>query len=133
MFLNVDQAVGAGAPRFPLNEDTQLVQMLLKILDFYKPVGTAFSGINDEETIQAITDFQLAEIGIVPKPDGRVSVAHGLSFGAGTAFTIVRLNAVASRRVVDSWPRLDRVPGIPAPPLLFNAMTRLFGVQRLVG
>jgi peptidoglycan hydrolase-like protein with peptidoglycan-binding domain len=130
IFFNVDQPVGngPGVPRFgTLSADVQLVQVLLKVLGFYKPRFVGFSGVNDPETIEAITQFQLNHTSV--KPDGRISVAQGTTFAPNATYAIVTLNRVARDETQSSWPRIHRIPAMPVPPLLFRRVEELLGAS----
>ena len=124
MFYNIDQIVGAGGPR-GLNADTQLVQWMLSQLGFLD--GTRFSGENDAETIDAITQFQLAN-GPFP-PDGRVSIAHGTTFGSQhSPYNIVRLNfQIREKFRFSGWPAINKIPGAPMAPKVFGRIAELLG------
>jgi Putative peptidoglycan binding domain len=132
IFFNVDHPVGQG-PGVPkalsLSADVQLVQVFLKVLGFYKPTNVVFSGVNDTDTINAITQFQLNNTS--PKPDGRISVATGEIFAPNSPFAIVTLNRLvrSDASVSNVWPRIHRIPGMPVPPLLFTRVTEMLGVS----
>jgi hypothetical protein len=133
IFFNLDKPVGKGpgvdGPAM-LSEEVQLVQILLKALGFYSlPGSPGVSGTNDERTIEAITQFQLNHTAVFP--DGRISVAHGQTFGPGTPFAIVKLNALVRDKHSDVWPRIHRIPSVSVPPLLFNRVTEILGVDQI--
>ena len=127
MFYNVDQPVGAQGPKRVRNIDTELVQWMLRQLGYFGAEGDRFTGENDDDTINAITQFQLAN-GPFP-PDGTVSVAHGVSYGAQHApYTIVRLNYfVRDKYRFTGWPAINQLPNVLMPPLLWGRIARLLG------
>ena len=130
IFFNVDQPVGNGGSHNVLNADTQLVQWMLRRLGFFGDDSMGFSGVNDQDTIDAITQFQLAN-GPFP-PDGKVSVAHGVTYGGSMIYTIVRLNALVRDKFrFTGWPVINRFPNATMPPLLFSRISRLFGNDSL--
>lgn len=127
MFFNVDKPVGNGGQTTDRSEDVQLVQMFLNLLGFYRPGEINLSGFNDPETVAAITQFQLNNTS--PKPDGKISVAHGVTFGKNSPFAIVTLNNLVRDKTASSWPRIHRIPGRSAPPQLFNRVAALLAVS----
>ena len=125
MFFNIDQPVGKGVPVFSRNADTELVQWMLTQLDFLDR-SSGFNGLSDARTIDAITQFQLAN-GPFP-PDGLVSVARGVSFGPNQSpFTIVNLNRELRRKFFGQWPIINTIPGRSVPPLLDRRIAELLG------
>ena len=128
MFFNVDWPVGAGGPVGMMNEDTQLVQWMLRKLGYYGGINDeGYSGVNDDETVAAITQFQ-NDWG--PQPaDGTVSVAHGVSFGASQAlYTIVRLNYyICDKFRGHGWPNINQIQPGPMAPLAWNRVAKLLG------
>jgi hypothetical protein len=130
VFFNIDHPVGQGPgvePGVSRSVDVQLVQLFLKVLGFYNLPGGGFTGLNDSRTIDAIIQFQLNHTS--PKPDGRISVARGESFGSNSTFAIVTLNRLVREKQNGTWPRIHRFPGLPVPPLLFNRVTEILGVS----
>lgn len=130
IFFNVDKPVGQGPgvePNSILSADVQLVQCFLKALGFYRPNETGFSGRNDQETVQAIIQFQLNHTS--PKPDGRISVATGETFAPGSQFAIFKLNELVRKKFRTEWPRIHAIGGVPGPPVLQNRLTEIFGEQ----
>ena len=124
VFLNVDGVVGAN-PSPNIREDVLLVQFAFEVIA-RQPVpqtppevlATAklvhSTGFIDPPTINAIHSFQRnrPERGVVV--DGRVSPARGgYQYGAEASWTIVDLNNSIQNRYVDSWPRMDKIPGCP--------------------
>ena len=130
IFFNVDHPVGQGIgvePNAVLSADVQLVQVFLRALGFYDQPGGGFSGRNDSYTIQAITQFQLNHTSA--KPDGRISVATGETFSAGSPFAIVTLNKLVRQKFQNEWPRIHRIGGVAGPPVLQARLTEIFGLQ----
>jgi Putative peptidoglycan binding domain len=127
MFFNVDKIVGSGGAPNSSNEDTQLVQWMLRQLGFFGTEGDFYSGSNDAQTIDAITQFQLSN-GPFP-PDGRVSVALGASYGAQAApYTIVRLNfAIRDKFRFSGWPHLNQMPNRIMAPQAWRRLAELLG------
>jgi Putative peptidoglycan binding domain len=125
MFFNIDAQVGKGGPPQRRNVDTELVQWMLTQLDFLD-MNNSFSGENDQKTIDAITQFQLAN-GPFP-PDGFVSVARGVSFGPNhSPFVIVNLNRDIRRKFSGQWPIINQIVGRNMPPTLAIRIGDLLG------
>lgn len=125
MFYNIDVPVGKGTPPQGRNADTELVQWMLTQLDFLD-MNNAFTGENDQKTIDAITQFQLANGPFLP--DGLVSVARGVSFGPNhSAFTIVNLNRDIRQKFSGQWPIINKIAGRNMPPTLAIRIGDLLG------
>src|SRR5262245_31674194 len=127
IFFNVDGIVGP-PPARNNREDVFLVQFAFKVIsDSPKAVSPMMlaaakavrpTGTIDPATISAIRIIQeqlrKANPGMVV--DGLVSpVKHNAYFYKGDiAWTIVHLNNAMQDRTLETWPRLDKIPGCPA-------------------
>jgi hypothetical protein len=126
MFFNVDGVVGA-PPAQNKREDVVLVQFAFKLIaDF--PIATTnpevlvaakavkITGTVDAATINAIRASQSGRAKDNPAKvvDGRVSPAKGGYSYGGAFWTIVRLNDSMQERLMDIWPRIDKLPSCPA-------------------
>ena len=125
VFFNVDGVVGA-APAANKREDVLMVQFYFTVIaaqplsaagtEFYTAAkAVKMTGTIDPATINAIramqTEVKKQQTGTVV--DGRISPAQGgYGYGSGL-FAITHLNESVQHRHVDSWPRIDKIPGCP--------------------
>jgi hypothetical protein len=131
-FFNVDGVVGA-PPAQNKPEDVVFIQFIFRFAADHPgrvapellPVLNAVqvTGSIDAATINAIRAtqerFHRNRPGTIV--DGRVSPAHGYSYGSDL-FTIVHYNNILQEETKADWPRLDKVPG--CPPALAAAVIR---------
>lgn len=126
VFFNVDGVVGA-APAVNNREDVLLVQFAFVTMSASKLPGTSeefyqaaravqLTGVADQTTVNAIRALQLEVKKRQPNTivDGRVSPAKGTYGYGGGAYSIGHLNESMQHRHIESWPRIDKVPGCPA-------------------
>lgn len=127
VFYNLDGAVGA-PPASNKTEDVLLVQFAFSIIGKQPDPHTApeltaaaktlrVTGTIDATTINAIRVHQQCTKRNRPGQviDGRVSPAKGgYNFGGGI-WTICYLNNSLQNRYYNIWPRIDKIPGCPAP------------------
>ncbi len=128
VIFNVNGVVGS-SPAQNLREDVLLVQFAFKVIAEIPPqtespqVATAAKAVQltgnvDAATVNAIRALQQFRADKHQNPgkvvDGRVSpIKGGYSYGAGI-WTIANLNNMVRNRSLDTWPRIDKIPGCPA-------------------
>jgi len=127
VFYNLDGVVGA-SPAQNYAEDVLLVQFAFWVIGRNPKAGNTpelnaaakavqLTGKPDAATLTAIRVHQQSVKTNYPATvvDGRASpVRGGYSYGGGY-WTIVVLNNALQDRYLDIWPRIDKIPGCPAP------------------
>jgi len=126
VFFNVDGVVGA-QPAQNLTEDVLLVQFFLsqiartprattppELVAACKAVIPS-NGTIDDATIRAIRVFQqeMKKQSPVQIVDARVSPSRGSTTFGAALFTIVVLNKAVRTRILDIWPRIDKIEKCP--------------------
>jgi len=115
MFFNIDSSVGQNGANSSM-DDILLVQYFLALCGKSLQGASAeplarvpVTGRINPETIGGIAVAQtMARV----DPDGRVSVAQGYRYGAGT-YTIVHLNVTVKKLFPQKWPNIEEMPDCP--------------------